>query len=74
MRSVEIENRNQKIILKLDKKSFNKAFIISLIKKLELESATSQAGISADILTVAEEINLEWWEKYGDDFLKDVKK
>lgn len=74
MKNLIIENKGDQIILKLNKKVFDEDYLISLIKRLQAEELAMKAGFSSDILSVAEEINQEWWEKNEDDFIKGLKK
>jgi len=74
MDNLVIENKGNQMIFKLNKKSFDENYLISLVKRLQMESLTQKSGFSASILNVAEEINQDWWNENGEKFLKDVKK
>lgn len=74
MENLTVENKKHQIILKLNKKGFDKNFVISLIKRIKLEYLSYESEIDSDILKVAEEINQEWWDKNEKTFLKGVKK
>lgn len=74
MKNLVIENKRNQIVLKLNKEGFNDDFLVSLVKKLKVEELTLKADFDNDILDIAEQINNDWWQKNGDNFLKDVKK
>ena len=74
MENLVIENREDQIILKLNKKVFDQKYLISLVKRLQIENLAQKSGFRSDILSIAEQINQDWWNKNGDNFLKGVKK
>jgi len=74
MENLEIENIGDQMILKLNKKGFDKNYLIALVKRLQMESLAKKSGFDAEILNIAEEINQDWWSENGKAFLKDVKK
>jgi hypothetical protein len=39
-----------------------------------LEVKAKEAEVSSEISKIADKINTDWWNKNGEDFLKDVKK
>jgi hypothetical protein len=74
MDNLVIENKGNQMIFKLNKKGFDENYLISLVKRLQMESLAQKSGFSASILNVAEQINQDWWNENGEKFLKDVKK
>ena len=74
MDNLIIENKGDQLILKLNKKGFDKNYIIFLVKRLKVESLAQKAGFDSSILNVAEEIKVDWWNENGEAFLKEVKK
>lgn len=74
MENLVIENKGNQMIFKLNKKSFDESYLISLVKRLQLESLAQKSGFNSSILDVAEEINQDWWNENGEKFLKDVEK
>lgn len=74
MENLEIENIGDQMILKLNKKGFDKNYLIALVKRLQMESLAQKSGFDAEILNIAEEINQDWWNENREAFLKDVKK
>ena len=69
-----IENKGDQMILTLNKKAFDKNYLISLIKRLQLESFAQKANFDSSILNIAEQINQDWWDANGEKFLNDTKK
>ena len=74
MENLVIENKGDEMILKLNKKGFDEDYLISLVKRLQMESLAQKSGFNSSILTVAEQINQDWWNENGENFLTDVKK
>ncbi len=74
MKNIIIENKGNQMILKINKKGFNEHYLISLLKRLQVEELAQKSNYNSDILNIAEQINQDWWDKNGDQFLKDVKK
>lgn len=74
MDNLIIENKGDQMVLKLNKKGFDENYLISLIKRLQLESLAQKSGFNSSILSIAEQINQDWWDENGEKFLKDTKK
>ena len=74
MENLVIENKKNQLILKLNKKGFNKEYLISLVKRLQVEELAQKSNFNSDILSIAEQINQEWWDNNKDNFLKKVDK
>ena len=68
-----IENKGDQMILTLNKKAFDKNYLISLIKRLQLESFAQKANFDSSILNIAGQINQDWWDDNGEKFLNDIK-
>ena len=62
------------MVLKLYKKGFDDNYLISLVKRLQIESLAQKSGFNSSILSIAEQINQDWWIENGETFLKEVKK
>ncbi len=73
MKNLVIENKGNQMILKLNKEGFDENYLISLVKRLELEELAQKSGFDSDILSIAEEINQDWWNKNGGKFLEGIK-
>ena len=74
MENLVIENKGNQMILKLNKKGFDGDYLISLVKRLQIESLAQKSKFSSDILTIAEQINQDWWNSNEEIFLKGIKK
>jgi len=74
MENLIIENKGDQMILKLNKKGFDENYLISLVKRLQMESLAQKSGFNSSIMSVAEQINQEWWNENGEKFLADIKK
>ncbi len=74
MENLVIENTGDQMILKLNKKLFDDSYLVSLVKRLQIESLAQKSEFNTDILSVADQINQEWWSREGEGFLKNVKK
>ncbi|OFX16482.1 MAG: hypothetical protein A2033_05330 [Bacteroidetes bacterium GWA2_31_9] len=74
MENLVIENKGNQMILKLNKKGFDDNYLISLVKRLQIESLAQKSKFTSDILTIAEQINQDWWSNNGEKFLKGIKK
>ena len=51
MENLVIENEENEMVLKLNKKVFNKNYLISLVKRLQVENLAQKSGFRPDILT-----------------------
>ena len=53
---------------------FDNDYLISLLKRLQLEELAQKSGFTSKILGIAEQINQDWWDKNESSFLKDIRK
>ncbi len=74
MESTIIKNKKDQMILTLKKKGFDDEYLISLVKRLQIEELAQKSNFKNDILGFADKLNDEWWDQHGDKFLKGVKK
>ncbi|MDA3816531.1 MAG: hypothetical protein PF486_04080 [Prolixibacteraceae bacterium] len=74
MENLVIENKGNQMILRLNKKGFDDSYLINLVKRLQIESLAQKSKFSSEILSVAEQINQDWWNNNGEKFLKGIKK
>lgn len=72
MEGLIIENIDNNIVLKLSKQKFDFNYIIALISRLEMEALTQKADFNDEILSLADEIDSNWWNQHGNSFLKNV--
>ena len=70
MENLVIENKKNQLILKLNKKGFNEEYLISLVKRLQVEELAQKSNFNSEILSIAEQINQEWWDNNKGTFLK----
>lgn len=62
------------MILKINKKVFDKNSLILFVKRLQIENLAQKSEFRSDILSIAEQINQDWWNKNGEVFLKGITK
>jgi len=74
MDNLVIENKGDQMVLKLNKKGFDDNYLISLVKRLQMEGLAQKSEFNSSILSIAEQINQDWWDENGGMFLKEVKK
>lgn len=74
MKNLIIENEENQMILKINKNGFDEGYLIALLKRLQVEEIAQKSDYNSDILSIAEQINQEWWDKNGEVFLKGVKR
>ena len=74
MENIVIKSNKDELVLKLNRQFFNSNYLIALVKRIQMEEIAQKSEFDPAILDLANEINQSWWEKNGDDFLKDVKK
>jgi len=74
MDNLVIENKGDQMVLKLNKKGFDENYLIALVNRLQIESLAQKSGFNSSILNISEEINQDWWNENGEEFLKEVKR
>ncbi len=74
MTALSIQNNVIEMFIRIDRNGFDESYLVSLVKRLELEVKAKEAEVSSEISKIADKINTDWWNKNGEDFLKDVKK
>ena len=72
MDNLIIENKGDQMVLRLNKKGFDENYLIELVKRLQIESLAQKSGFNSSILNISEEINRDWWNENGEEFLKDI--
>jgi hypothetical protein len=73
MENLVIENNENQMILRINKKGFDENYLIALVKRLQVENLARKSGFHSEILDVAEQINQEWWDQNGVEFLKGIR-
>ena len=61
------------MVIRLNRSGFNDNYLLSMIRRLHLEELAKKANFNDDILEIAEDIDQKWWNKNGEEFLKNVK-
>ena len=74
MTALSIQNNGNEMFIRIDRNGFDESYLVSLVKRLQLEVKAKEAEVSSEISKIADKINTDWWNKNGEDFLKDVKK
>jgi hypothetical protein len=74
MKNLVIENKGNQMILKINKKGFDENYLISLVKRLQIEELAKKSDFKSDILSIAEQINQDWWNENRKNFLKGINK
>jgi hypothetical protein len=74
MTALNIQNKNNEILIRLNRDSFDETYLISLVKRLNLEATAKEAQIDTKVLEIADEIDTDWWNKNGNEFLSEVKR
>lgn len=74
MKAFEIQSNANELIIRLDKKLIHSNILLKIAKRLQIECLAQQAGFEGNLLNIAEEIDLNWWENNKESFLKDVKR
>ena len=74
MKNIEIKNEGNQMILKLNKEGFDENYLISLVKRLQIEELAQKSEFNSDILSIAEQIDQDWWDENGEEFLNGITK
>lgn len=74
MTKSSIQYQGNELVIRLNREDFSASYLLSLIRRLQLEELAQQAGFDEEVLEIAEEIDQEWWDEKGEEFLKDVEK
>jgi hypothetical protein len=74
MTAFNIQNKDNEILIRLNRNSFDETYLISLVKRLNLEATLKEAQINTKILEIADEIDTQWWSENCGEFLRDVKR
>ncbi|HZK07007.1 MAG TPA: hypothetical protein VFC92_02300 [Bacteroidales bacterium] len=72
MKNLVIENKGDQVILKINRKGFDENCLLSLLKRLQIEKLAQKSEFGSYILDIADQINQDWWDKNGKDFLRGV--
>ena len=70
MEVFEVESKNDKLIITIDKSSVDTAFLSDILKRLRIEQLIIKAEFDEDILELSETIKRDWWAKNKETFLE----
>ena len=73
MNNLSIQTKGDEMVIRLNRSGFNDNYLLSMIRRLQLEELAKKANFNDDILEIAEDIDQKWWNKNGEEFLKNVK-
>ena len=73
MNNLSIQTKGDEMVIRLNRSGFNDNYLLSMIRRLHLEELAKKANFNDDILEIAEDIDQKWWNKNGEEFLKNVK-
>lgn len=74
MEAFNIQSNNKELIIRMDKSEIPTETLLKIVQRLRAEYLAQKAGIQEDLSSLAEEIDVEWWDKNSEEFLKGVKK
>ena len=72
MVNISVTTQADEMIIRLNKKSFNKKFLANMLKRLRLEELAQRAGFQKEVVTLGEQIKKDWWKENGESFLQHV--
>ena len=72
MQVFDVQSREDKIIITIDRSSVAINFLESLLDRLRVEQLVRKAEFIGDIVVEAESIKREWWRKNKDRFLEKI--
>lgn len=73
MKGLNIQSEKNQIVIKIDRDTFDKNYLLSLLERMNVEQLAKKADFDESILDVADEIKKNWWKEKGDNFIKNVK-
>ncbi len=71
MEVFEVESRENKLIITIDKSSVDKVFLTNLLNRLRIEQLIKKAEFDEGILDLSKKIKKEWWTKNKKKYLED---
>lgn len=70
MEVFEVESRENKLIITIDKSSVDKVFLTNLLNRLRIEQLIKKAEFDEGILDLSKKIKKEWWAKNKKKYLE----
>jgi hypothetical protein len=69
MTKSSIQYQGNELVIRLNREDFSASYLLSLIRRLQLEELAQQAGFNEKVLEIAEEIDQQWWDEHREEFL-----
>ncbi len=73
MNPIQITTENDRYLISLDKSSFDKKALVSLLERLRIEFLANQVDFDESIEEFGENIKEQWWKKNKKNFLARLK-
>ena len=70
MRAIDLKNQKDRLLISLDKASFNEEFIHSILEKIRIEYLAQKVDFERSVEEIGEEIKGDWWKKNKAKFLR----
>lgn len=74
MSALSIHTIGNEVVIRLNKENFSDAYLMSLLRRLRLEELAQKAQLDEQLISLAEEINRQWWEENNQKFLDNTNK
>jgi hypothetical protein len=69
MTKSSIQYQGNELVIRLNREDFSASYLLSLIRRLQLEELAQQVGFNEKVLEIAEEIDQQWWDEHREEFL-----
>ncbi|MDX2129652.1 MAG: hypothetical protein SFU91_11525 [Chloroherpetonaceae bacterium] len=75
MDAFDVQSTDKEIIIRLNKTEIPVMEMINILTRLRLEYVAQKSELTPEsVQRIADEIDEEWWQKNGENFLKNIKK
>ena len=71
MTSIHLDTQDDKYLISLDKASFDKEWLMSLIERLRMEEFARKFNFDEDSEQLGEDIKSDWWNKNKSRFINE---
>ena len=71
MTSIHLDTQDDKYLISLDKASFDKEWLMSLIERLRMEELARKFNFDEDSEQLGEDIKSDWWNKNKSRFINE---
>ena len=69
MKTFEIQNTTNKVLISIDKTSVNKDFLLNFLENLRMEYLAEEIDFDETIEELGEEIKRNWWQENKERYL-----